>query len=66
MGNRYIYYYFSRVTWSGSQLHFCIASKDWVIQPKPKPGRKPKKDVAPVVTNDEDVSIVASDLLSHR
>jgi hypothetical protein len=24
------------------------ASKEWVIPAKPKPGRKPKKDLAPV------------------
>ncbi|KAJ3570251.1 hypothetical protein NP233_g4526 [Leucocoprinus birnbaumii] len=30
------------------------ASKEWVIQPKPKPGRKPKKDAAPPVKDEED------------
>ncbi|KAF8974028.1 hypothetical protein BDZ97DRAFT_1648454 [Flammula alnicola] len=33
-------------------VNLCVdnttASKEWVIQPKPKPGRKPKKDVATV------------------
>jgi hypothetical protein len=34
-------------------LNFSKASKEWVIQPKPKPGRKPKKDTA-LTTKDED------------
>ena len=29
------------------------ASKEWVIQPKPKPGRKPKTD--PIVKDDSEV-----------
>lgn len=29
------------------------ASKEWVIQPKPKPGRKPKKDATPVKDTEE-------------
>lgn len=33
---------------------WATASKEWVIQPKPKPGRKPKKDPAPS-TADTDV-----------
>lgn len=32
---------------------WATASKEWVIQPKPKPGRKPKKDVAPVQLEEE-------------
>ena len=28
------------------------ASKEWVIQPKPKPGRKPKKD-PPILPQDD-------------
>jgi len=31
------------------------ASKEWVIQPKPKPGRKPKKDAAPTTLPEIDV-----------
>ncbi|KAF4623637.1 hypothetical protein D9613_001901 [Agrocybe pediades] len=31
---------------SSSTTLWATASKEWVIQPKPKPGRKPKKDVA--------------------
>ncbi|KAJ7181771.1 hypothetical protein C8R43DRAFT_970399 [Mycena crocata] len=34
---------------------WATASKEWVIQPKPKPGRKPKKDQAPVQQEDEQV-----------
>ncbi|KAJ7690081.1 hypothetical protein B0H17DRAFT_1201878 [Mycena rosella] len=32
---------------------WATASKEWVIQPKPKPGRKPKKDLAPVQQQEE-------------
>ncbi|KAJ7487711.1 hypothetical protein B0H11DRAFT_2014561 [Mycena galericulata] len=32
---------------------WATASKEWVIQPKPKPGRKPKKDLAPVQQEEE-------------
>ena len=28
-------------------FHVSLASKEWVIPAKPKPGRKPKKDIAP-------------------
>ncbi|KAJ6519932.1 hypothetical protein C8R45DRAFT_1066446 [Mycena sanguinolenta] len=38
---------------SASPQLWATASKEWVIQPKPKPGRKPKKDLAPP-THDED------------
>lgn len=31
------------------------ASKEWVIQPKPKPGRKPKKDIATSLKDDDEV-----------
>ncbi|KAF8912766.1 hypothetical protein CPB84DRAFT_1833131 [Gymnopilus junonius] len=31
---------------SSTTTLWATASKEWVIQPKPKPGRKPKKDVA--------------------
>ncbi|KAJ7706070.1 hypothetical protein B0H17DRAFT_1035508 [Mycena rosella] len=34
---------------------WATASKEWVIQPKPKPGRKPKKDLAPVQQEEEQV-----------
>ncbi|KAJ7103418.1 hypothetical protein B0H15DRAFT_211874 [Mycena belliarum] len=34
---------------------WATASKEWVIQPKPKPGRKPKKDAAPVQEEEEQV-----------
>ncbi|KAJ7492518.1 hypothetical protein FB451DRAFT_1021686 [Mycena latifolia] len=34
---------------------WAVASKEWVIQPKPKPGRKPKKDLAPVQPEEEQV-----------
>ncbi|KAJ6575227.1 hypothetical protein B0H19DRAFT_1127762, partial [Mycena capillaripes] len=34
---------------------WATASKEWVIQPKPKPGRKPKKDLAPAPQEDEHV-----------
>ncbi|KAJ6610103.1 hypothetical protein B0H10DRAFT_1954144 [Mycena sp. CBHHK59/15] len=34
---------------------WATASKEWVIQPKPKPGRKPKKDLAPVPKDEEQV-----------
>ncbi|KAJ7631102.1 hypothetical protein FB45DRAFT_1152993 [Roridomyces roridus] len=33
---------------------WATASKEWVILPKSKPGRKPKKDVAPVQTDELD------------
>ncbi|KAJ7070927.1 hypothetical protein C8F01DRAFT_1046676 [Mycena amicta] len=32
---------------------WATASKEWVIQPKPKPGRKPKKDPAPAQNDDQ-------------
>jgi len=35
---------------------FSIASKEWVIQPKPKPGRKPKKDIVSLVNAEDQVS----------
>ncbi|KAJ6503424.1 hypothetical protein C8R47DRAFT_1007604 [Mycena vitilis] len=34
---------------------WATASKEWVIQPKPKPGRKPKKDLAPPPQEDDQV-----------
>ncbi|KAF9532031.1 hypothetical protein CPB83DRAFT_874424 [Crepidotus variabilis] len=34
---------------SSSSTLWATASKEWVIAPKPKPGRKPKKDVVPQV-----------------
>ncbi|KAF7339378.1 BZIP domain-containing protein [Mycena sanguinolenta] len=40
---------------SASPQLWATASKEWVIQPKPKPGRKPKKDLAPVPHDDEHV-----------
>ncbi|KXN89926.1 AP-1-like transcription factor [Leucoagaricus sp. SymC.cos] len=40
---------------SSSTTLWATASKEWVIQPKPKPGRKPKKDTAPT-NKDEDES----------
>ncbi|RXW24785.1 hypothetical protein EST38_g1094 [Candolleomyces aberdarensis] len=43
---------------SGSTTLWATASKEWVIPSKPKPGRKPKKDLAPVVNGqdkDEDL-----------
>ncbi|KAF8216114.1 hypothetical protein K438DRAFT_1561255 [Mycena galopus ATCC 62051] len=40
---------------SASPQLWATASKEWVIQPKPKPGRKPKKDLAPVPQEDEHV-----------
>ncbi|KAJ6604758.1 hypothetical protein DFH09DRAFT_1257467 [Mycena vulgaris] len=33
---------------------WATASKEWVIQPKPKPGRKPKKDLVPVQQQEEE------------
>ncbi|KAF9044831.1 hypothetical protein BDZ89DRAFT_979954 [Hymenopellis radicata] len=41
-------------TVASSGTLWATASKEWVIQPKPKPGRKPKKDQTPVVNNDTD------------
>ncbi|RDB29508.1 hypothetical protein Hypma_015420 [Hypsizygus marmoreus] len=38
---------------STSSTLWATASKEWVIQPKPKPGRKPKKDT-PVAKPDEE------------
>ncbi|KAF7347745.1 BZIP domain-containing protein [Mycena venus] len=40
---------------SASPQLWATASKEWVIQPKPKPGRKPKKDVVPVAQEEEHV-----------
>ncbi|KAH9944107.1 uncharacterized protein BXZ73DRAFT_73716 [Epithele typhae] len=34
---------------SSSTTLYATASKEWLIPPKPRPGRKPKKDVAPPV-----------------
>ncbi|KAJ7293686.1 hypothetical protein C8J57DRAFT_1269675 [Mycena rebaudengoi] len=42
-------------TVSSSTTLWATASKEWVIQPKPKPGRKPKKDIAPVQPEEEQV-----------
>ncbi|KAF7784405.1 hypothetical protein Agabi119p4_570 [Agaricus bisporus var. burnettii] len=33
---------------------WATASKEWVIQPKPKPGRKPKKDLSAAVKDEEE------------
>lgn len=33
-----------------------LASKEWVIPAKPKPGRKPKKDALPSTSDDVEVS----------
>ncbi|KAF9460789.1 hypothetical protein BDZ94DRAFT_1150500, partial [Collybia nuda] len=38
---------------SSSSTLWATASKEWIIQPKPKPGRKPKKDVAPPPKSEE-------------
>ncbi|TFK76997.1 hypothetical protein BDN72DRAFT_953490 [Pluteus cervinus] len=42
---------------TSSSTLWAVPSKEWVIQPKPKPGRKPKKDtqVQPVPDNETDV-----------
>ncbi|KAK7064137.1 BZIP domain-containing protein [Favolaschia claudopus] len=34
---------------------WATASKEWVIQPKPKPGRKPKKDLIPASVPEDDL-----------
>ncbi|KAJ3987521.1 hypothetical protein F5890DRAFT_1497376 [Lentinula detonsa] len=39
---------------SSSSTLWATASKDWVIQPKPKPGRKPKKEVVVEPVEDPD------------
>ncbi|KIK71115.1 hypothetical protein GYMLUDRAFT_79256 [Collybiopsis luxurians FD-317 M1] len=39
---------------SSSSTLWATASKEWVIQPKPKPGRKPKKEVVTEVVEDQD------------
>ncbi|KAJ7235907.1 hypothetical protein B0H12DRAFT_1141074 [Mycena haematopus] len=39
---------------SASPQLWATASKEWVIQPKPKPGRKPKKDLALTSQDQED------------
>ncbi|KAL0579107.1 hypothetical protein V5O48_002890 [Marasmius crinis-equi] len=41
------------VSTSSSTPLFAVPSKEWVIQPKPKPGRKPKKDPNPTTTVDD-------------
>jgi hypothetical protein len=33
-----------------------VASKEWVVPARPKPGRKPKKDLIPVAQEEEEVS----------
>ncbi|KAJ7225417.1 hypothetical protein GGX14DRAFT_349720 [Mycena pura] len=38
---------------SAAPTLWATPSKEWVIAPKPKPGRKPKKDPAPVQTDDQ-------------
>ncbi|OBZ79292.1 hypothetical protein A0H81_00885 [Grifola frondosa] len=40
---------------SSSSTLWATASKEWVIPAKPKPGRKPKKDVAPPVQDEGEV-----------
>jgi Minimal binding motif of Hap4 for binding to Hap2/3/5 len=35
--------------------HHLLASREWVIPAKPKPGRKPKKDLAPTPVQTSDV-----------
>ncbi|KAK7694880.1 hypothetical protein QCA50_002068 [Cerrena zonata] len=40
---------------SSSSTLWATASKEWVIPAKPKPGRKPKKDVAPPVAESGEV-----------
>jgi hypothetical protein len=37
------------------EAHFLIASKEWVIPAKPKPGRKPKKDTSTRSSDDTEV-----------
>ncbi|KAF5356041.1 hypothetical protein D9756_003857 [Leucocoprinus leucothites] len=39
---------------SSSTTLWATASKEWIIQPKPKPGRKPKKDSAPPIKDEDD------------
>ncbi|KAF8198948.1 hypothetical protein BJ912DRAFT_683864 [Pholiota molesta] len=46
----------SGVNTSSSTL-WATASKEWVIQPKPKPGRKPKKDTASTSKDDAETDI---------
>ena len=36
-------------------LFFSLASKEWVIPAKPKPGRKPKKDTSAPVSEETEV-----------
>jgi hypothetical protein len=38
-----------------------LASKDWVIPAKPKPGRKPKKDLVSAPVQQSDVMIFQPD-----
>ncbi|KAF8078513.1 hypothetical protein FPV67DRAFT_1663241 [Lyophyllum atratum] len=42
---------------SSSTTLWATASKEWVIAPKPKPGRKPKKDVAILTKPEDDVQL---------
>ncbi|KAL0951050.1 hypothetical protein HGRIS_007790 [Hohenbuehelia grisea] len=44
----------SSPTVAASTTLWATPSKEWVIQPKPKPGRKPKKDSVPVPKDDDD------------
>ncbi|KAG7099316.1 hypothetical protein E1B28_001174 [Marasmius oreades] len=42
------------LTASTSTTLYAVPSKEWVIQPKPKPGRKPKKDASATPVEDPD------------
>jgi Minimal binding motif of Hap4 for binding to Hap2/3/5 len=53
---------FSQFFFGLISYHFAtlLASKEWVIPAKPKPGRKPKKDLAPAPVQQSDVIIYNS------
>uniref|UniRef100_A0A0W0G2L0 BZIP domain-containing protein n=1 Tax=Moniliophthora roreri TaxID=221103 RepID=A0A0W0G2L0_MONRR len=38
---------------STSTTLYAVPTKEWIIQPKPKPGRKPKKDTSAAITTDD-------------
>ncbi|KAF5377538.1 hypothetical protein D9615_005311 [Tricholomella constricta] len=42
---------------SSSSTLWATASKEWVIAPKPKPGRKPKKDVTIATKSEDDAQL---------
>ncbi|KAF8507149.1 hypothetical protein F5888DRAFT_1647963 [Russula emetica] len=51
---------------SSSSTLWATASKEWVIPAKPKPGRKPKKDLVPASVQQNDVIIYNSVLAAQR